>query len=276
MCNRRCPRQLPLGRCLGFTLIELIAVVVLLAIVSVLSGGFMIQTANSYHRTVTRSKLVQTGRQAIEQMTRQLRIAVPNSLRVSANNLCIEWLPVVAGVNYLGELPDQSNGASAVSSIQSAPVSFDIGTARYVTVGALSNTELFNAAPGSLELFSAVVGGVPNTINLGSPKQFLRNSINQRLFIADHPHQFCISGGKLTFHQGYTAVGNYPSSSALTGTPPNSGVIIAQGVQPAAEIPFAVSNGTEERNAIVSLEIPFEQGGERIVLRHEVMVRNVP
>ena len=266
-----------IARQFGFTLIELIAVVVLVAIVAVLGGGFMIQTANSYHQSVNRSKLVQTGRQAIEQVTRRLRIAVPNSVHVSANNLCIEWLPVVAGANYLNALPDQSNGAAAISSIQTAPVSFDLGTGRYVVVGALSSAEVFGVAPASLELFSApVVAGIPNTVNLGSPKQFLRNSINRRLFIADYPQQFCISSGELTFHQGYTGAGSYPSSAALTGSPPNGGTVVARGVQPLAEIPFAISSGTEVRNTIVNLQIPFEQGGERIVLRHQVMVRNVP
>ena len=261
----------------GFTLIELITVIVILSILSVVGGGFMIQSAESYHQSVNRGKLIQKGRQAIEQITRQLRIGVPNSVTVSANNLCVEWLPVVSGGNYLDELPDQDNGAAATASINTAPLSFDLGTPRYVTIAALNRSELYSAAPASLEHYGSVnTALIPNVVTLGNAKQFLRNSINQRLFIADQPMQFCVGGGTLTQHEAYTAVGAYPSSSALTGSAPNAGILLADGVNLGGEIPFAITTGTEARNTIVRLEIPFEQGGERIVLRHQVMVRNVP
>ena len=264
-------------KALGFTLIELIAVIVILAILSVLGGGFMINTAESYHQSVNRSKLIQKGRQAIEQITRQLRISVPNSVAVSVNSLCIEWLPVVSGGNYLGILPDQENGAAATSTINTAPLSFDLGTPRYVTVGALAASELYGAAPGSLTLYSAInTSAIPNVVSLTTAKQWQRNSVNQRLFIADLPQQFCINSGSLTQHDNYTTVGSLPSATVLTGNPPNVGVLLADGVNLGGETPFAVTSGTQTRNTIVRLEIPFAQGGERIVLRHEVMVRNVP
>ncbi len=261
----------------GFTLIELVTVIVILSILAVIGGSFMINSAESYLQSVNRGKLIQKGRQAIEQMTRQLRISVPNSIAVSANNLCIEWLPVVSGANYLAELPDQDNGAAAASTINSAPISFDLGTARYVTVGALSTGELFNAAPSSLELYSSVNTAVlPNIVSLANPKQWLRNSVNQRLFITDYPMQFCVSGGSLTQHENYTTPGAYPSSAALTGSPPNTGTLLSDGVTISAETPFSITAGTEARNIIISIEMPFQQGDESIVLRHQVMVRNVP
>jgi len=261
----------------GFTLIELIAVIVILSILSVIGGSFMLRSAESYHQTVNRTKLIQKGRQAIEQITRQLRISIPNSIAVSANNLCIEWLPVVSGGNYLGELPDQENGAAASATINTAPLSFDLGNPRYVTVGALSAGELYNATPVSLQHYSSLTtASIPNVITLTSAKQFQRNSVNRRVFIADLPQQFCISGGNLTQHQNYTAVGAYPSAAALNGSPPNAGVLLADGVILNGETPFAITSGTEARNTIVILEIPFQHGGEAIVLRHEVMVRNVP
>lgn len=261
----------------GFTLIELIAVIVILAILSVLGSGFILNSAESYHQSINRAKLIQKGRQAVEQITRQLRISVPNSVAVSANNLCIEWLPLVSGGNYLGELPDQDNGAPATTSINTAPLSFDLGSPRYVAVGALSAAELYSAAPASLERYASInTGSIPNVVTLVNPKQYQRNSINRRVFIADYPQQFCISGGDLTLHENYTAAGAYPSGGALTGTVPNAGVLLADGVSPNSETAFSISSGTEERNTIVQLEIPFEQGGERIVLRHQVMVRNVP
>jgi MSHA biogenesis protein MshO len=261
----------------GFTLIELIAVIVLISIIAVMGSGFMIQTLNSYHQTTSRTKLVQTGRQAIEQITRNLRIAVPNSIRVSAKNLCIEWLPVVAGANYLGDLPDQSNAAPAIATIATAPISFDFGIARYVAVSPLSSAEVYNSPAASMALYAATdTSSIPHVISFSSPKQFVRNSVNQRLFLADHPHQFCVSGGALTHHQSYTTGGSYPAAGSLTGSPPNAGTLLALGVVPSGEVPFSVSAATEDRNTIITIQMPFEQGGEKIVLEHEVMIRNVP
>jgi MSHA biogenesis protein MshO len=252
-------------------------VIVILSILSVIGGGFMLRSAESYHQSVNRAKLIQKGRAAIEQITRQLRISVPNSVVVSGNNRCIEWLPVVSGGNYLGELPDGDNGAAATATINTAPLTFDLGTPQYVTVGALSATELYNAAPNSLERYASInTVSIPNVVSLANPKQFQRNSVNQRVFIADYPQQFCLDAGNLTQHQNYTTPGTYPSSNALTGSPPNVGILLADGVNLNGETPFSISSGTEARNTIIELEIPFAQGGERIALRHQVMVRNVP
>lgn len=261
----------------GFTLIELITVIVLLAILSAIGSGFMVRSAESYHQSVNRGQLVQQGRLAIERITRELRIALPNSVQASGNSRCIEWLPVVGGGNYLGELPDQSNGAPATATIDTAPITLDTSTARYVSVGALSRGELVGATPPSLELFSNLNdASIPNTVTLVNAKQFLRNSVNNRLFIVDHPRQICVDAGRLTIHDDYTAGGSYPSSASLTGSAPSPGVLLADGVNLGGELPFAVVNSTETRNAIVAIQLPFEKGGERVVLRHQVMVRNVP
>lgn len=261
----------------GFTLIELVTVIVIISILSVLGGGFMVRSADSYHQSVSRSQLIQQGRQAVERITRELRIAVPNSVRVSTTNRCVEWLPVVAGVNYLEELPDQSNGAPATANINTAPVNLGPGTPRYVTVAALTSAELYGATPPSLELYGSLDGSaIPNVISLSSAKQFERNSVNRRLFIAGHPKQICVANGRLTLHENYTSPGSYPDSSGFGGGPPNTGVLMAQGVLPAGEVPFAIEAGTQARNTIVNMELPFEKAGERLVLRHQVMVRNVP
>ncbi|MGH1469854.1 MAG: PulJ/GspJ family protein [Cellvibrionaceae bacterium] len=261
----------------GFTLIELITVVVILSILTVIGSGFMIRTAEGYHQTVNRTQLIQRGRQTIERLTRELRNAVPNSIRVSANNLCIEWLPIVGGGNYVGVLPDQSNGASSVTTMNTGPLSFGSGNTAYVIVGALSSNDIYNASPNSLELFSSIdTSNIPNVITLSNPKIFERNSVNNRIFIASEPNQACISGDQLFTYDNYTSAGNYPSQSVLTGSPPGTGVLLSVGVSLSGEIPFSITSGSLDRNTIVQLNIPFEKGGERIALSHQIMVRNVP
>ena len=70
----------------GFTLIELIAVIVMLSIMGTFSVRFIVSTLDNYNRTIDRGKLVGHGRQALERMTRQLRAAIPNIVRVPNAN----------------------------------------------------------------------------------------------------------------------------------------------------------------------------------------------
>lgn len=261
----------------GFTLIELVTVVVILSILAVVGSSFMIRTAEGYQQTQNRTQLIQRGRLSIERLTRELRNAVPNSIRVSANNLCIEWLPIVGGGNYLGELPDQDNGAAATSSIDTGPITFENSDRDYVSVGALNASDIYGNAPPSLALFSSIdQSAIPNQTTLTAAKIFERNSVNRRIYFASRPKQACISSEELSTHGEYTTSGNYPSASALTGTPPNAGQLLSEGITVAGEIPFAISSGSMDRNTLVQLQIPFEKGGERIVLSHQIMVRNVP
>jgi MSHA biogenesis protein MshO len=67
----------------GFTLIEVITVIVILSIVAVLGSKFVVDSTRSYQSTQTRSRLVNTGRQAVERMSRQLRVALPYSVRLT-------------------------------------------------------------------------------------------------------------------------------------------------------------------------------------------------
>ncbi len=84
----------------GFTLVEL---VVTMAVMAVLAAGiaiFIAYPVQSYELTVRRAELVDSANAAYQRMSRELNTALPNSVRVST----------VAGVTYLEFLQTRTGG----------------------------------------------------------------------------------------------------------------------------------------------------------------------
>lgn len=87
----------------GFTLIEMIMALVILAFISLGIGAYLQLGARGYSDTIDRERLQSEARFVIERMTREIRHAAPNS--VSFSNGCLSFYPVVLTGAYLNE-PD--------------------------------------------------------------------------------------------------------------------------------------------------------------------------
>ncbi len=89
--NRRADR--------GFTLIELIVVIVVGAVMAATLSIFLPPALKSFRDTRNRSDLVDQTDTALRRMLRDVRMAVPNSLRMP-NAACFEVVPTMAGGRY--------------------------------------------------------------------------------------------------------------------------------------------------------------------------------
>ncbi len=257
----------------GFTLIELISVIVIVSILAAFGSQFVVSTMHTYQDVEQRSKIINRGRLVLEQMSRQLRIALPNAIRVSASGNCIEFLPIVAGASYLSDVPDDENLAPGVSSIATAPFSFNSGDTIHAVVGGMSPAEVFSTgSPNSRVSINSVANTLPTpTINFSSSHQFLRNSIRRRVFLTDDPIRFCLIGTTLYQYSNYGL-----STSALVDVDPGGDAdIMAENVQTPG-VAFLLSLSTEDYNSLVRVDLTFSRGDSSINLQHEVYIRNVP
>lgn len=247
----------------GFTLIELIAVVVILSVVATIGTGFVVKSTETYQRTQTRALLFNTSRQALERMTRQLRISLPYSVRLTNNGTCIQFMPIAAGGNYFDPVPDQENLAPATANIPASPVPnpVDFGTAVHVSIGAMSDAEIYGVGAPSRGLYAN------GNISLTAPKQWRRNSINKRYYLLNNPQAFCVVGTNLRFYQEL----NVNDDNVNTG---GASDLVARNVSGSS--PFSLATGSENRNTAINITLNFSSGGETIAYNQRVLIRNVP
>lgn len=248
----------------AFTLVELIAVMVILSIIGTIGVGFVVRATESYQSTQTRALLVNTARQAVERMTRQLRGALPFSVRITNNDQCLQFMPIAAGGSYFNTVPDLQNLTPPTTTIPASPVSIDFGTARFVAIGAMSADEIYGSSPASLRGYLGYSSG---SLQLASNQAWRRNSINKRFYLLDNAQAFCLVANELRF---YGDINPQSANVNLAG----SFDILARNVT--AANPFVLVNGSANRNTQVTLSLTFASGSESINYTQGVFIRNVP
>ena len=83
----------------GFTLIELVVVILLTAAVAALAGRNVTGPVLGFVDTSRRAALVDAGHTAITRITREVRLALPNSVRIDGGN-SLEFLRTRTGGRY--------------------------------------------------------------------------------------------------------------------------------------------------------------------------------
>ena len=254
-------------RCRGFTLVELIIVIILLGIVSTISVRFITFSTQGAVDTSARQQRALSGVVISEQISRALREALPTSVRSDGD--CIEWMPVKAGSNYLN-LPRGADpsGFDAISLPNGGSE-----TGRVVVYGYSGDVyEPDNPGPISPPASMDSTGRVD--FDGGQNHRFTTNSPRKRFFIVDSPNTLCQGGEFLYRYRDYniepTIGANLPTSM------PNREVLAAN--LASDSLSFNVSPPTLTRGAIVSVRFTLEDpdSGETLDVSQEVQIRNVP
>ncbi len=259
----------------GFTLIELIVVIVVIGILAVGTTQFIRSSSEGYAQTVERTELGAGARLAMERLSRELRNALPNSVRV--NSACVEFVPAPGGAEYL-QVPVGSPG----SALRSGPLTgvSDVNDALDMRVAVFPDDidAIYSlASPGPV---SPRIGNVETVadgsveLTLISAHDFRWESPQRRIYLAHEPVSFCVSGNRLLRYSGYGFLAMQPLPSGLPAAMPDR-TIIGEGVEtPVA--PFSVSGATLARNATVRVDLTFTAISDSLRVDHLVHLRNVP
>jgi MSHA biogenesis protein MshO len=255
----------------GFTLIELVIVIVLIGILSVGSVQFIRQSSDGYASAVVRTELASGARIAVERLSREMRHALPNSVRVSGS--CIEFVETRAAGAYL-EAPV---GTAAASFLAGPLTGVTNGTLRAAVFPDTPPAIYALASPGPISPIVAGFVADPSgqiEVQLDLPHAFAHESPQRRFFLVGEPVSFCVDGGHLWRYRDYGFHSVQPGPASLPGAPPQR-ALIGDGIT-AAGAPFRVSGATLTRNAVVVIELTFSRGGDALDVNHLVVLRNVP
>ncbi|MCK7549757.1 type II secretion system protein J [Marinobacter koreensis] len=254
-------------RARGFTLVELVMVIVILAIVATISVQFVSLSTRGALDVSARQQRALQGVVISEQLSRQLREAFPLSIRVSGQ--CLEWLPVLAATNYIHR--PQGPGFDKIDIVPFSQVPA-VGNRALIYGYGATTSELYGTAnPGPVSTPIAGIAG--GTITLSSAHRFRQQSPVRRLYVIGSPVSVCQNGRMLYRYSGYGRATSQPS-------PPTGGVREVMSANLSGPVDFRFTPPTYQRAAVVEFALTlkdFDTGSdETTTTRQEVQIRNVP
>lgn len=291
----------------GFTLVEAIIVMVLTGVLAGVMVLFIRQPVQNYVDAAGRADLTDTADLALRRMARELRSALPNSIRTTFNNgvWYVQFIPVRSGGQYLA-VEDNTTGGIPLSFTSMSATQFDVvgpmpdvvpgdiiaiynlgneiidADAYYVQeapptntnqvnrqqVSAVSGTRITLANNTNLFAEPATRGRTPNT------------SPGHRFHVIGIPVTFRCEGradGTGTLVRTTTAFGTPQPTPALTAAMPR----LATNVQ---ECDFSATQAGSLHSALIGMTLSLARprtggaanGLETVTLVHQIHVDNTP
>ena len=257
----------------GFTLTEAVMVIVITGILAGMAAVFITQPVDQFFDTARRATLADAADTVLRRIGRDLRAALPNSVRVNPGNTALEFLHVRSGGRY------REQGPGDVLDFTGADITFDVlGPAvsvqpgDYVVVynlgipgataysGASANTDVRRVVSGA--------GGLLTNVAITSAARFPFASPARRFQVVDTPVSYICAGGVLRRYWGYTIAAAQPV--------PPVGALNALIADRLTGCNFTYAAGTTQAQALVTLSLALTDGGETINLLYQIHVNNVP
>jgi len=268
----------------GFTLVEMVTVILILGILVVGVSSFIIFGTRIFVESSSVDQVLSQSRFAVERMTRELRSAVPNSVRLNGNGLtyqCVEFVPIEASTTYLS-MPIAPSAATLTGTVILDNLNSKIAANQYVWIYPLTDSDVYNSARQKRAQINTVSSAANQvTLTFTANTRFAEASPRQRIYFGSSPVSYCFekapSSNELTLKR-YTGYGL--NASQPTPADMSSGVLMAQSVANVlsnnADLPMILTPSSLVNNAMVHLQPRFNVNGETFQYRHQVQVINVP
>ena len=249
----------------GFTLIELVVVIVLLGITALTFTRLIINSVQGYLDTSNRQDSAAMARIALDRIARELREAMPLSIRISGT--CLQFLPINSSFVYTS----LTVGSTSVQVVE-PPGGYSVPAGSYyAAVYPILSSDLYNTtAMKSITNFGSVTGGL-RALTLASAFTTIHNSPGERLYVVNNlPVSYCFTNNSLIRY-----------TSAVTAAQPTPGAGLSNGailIDKLTAAAFTYNAGNWQNNALVTIAFTISQASsnnETLQFDHEVWLRNV-
>lgn len=259
-------------RARGFTFVEMTLVVSVLGILAIGTMRFLTDASDGFVTTHSRALLASDVQTTLAVLGRDVRGALPNSLRVSASGACVEYIPVQRAATYFA-----------------APIGFSDTRVWTVPVAGYApgaNTRLaIYPTPNAYVLGSVAEVSPPIVatsleadgrwrIDLSAAHEFTQGSPTERLYFVDAPHSVCADGGALWQYRNYGFAALQPEPAGLPGALPNRELMAAALALPSPVFSYAAPS--LNRNGLLRVSLGLAGGGDDIAMTQHLNVRNLP
>jgi MSHA biogenesis protein MshO len=266
----------------GFTLIELVLVMVLMGVLLSSVAVFVLPAVRAYESARVRDTLASQADAALRRMGRDLALALPNSVRLSsaADTATLELIPTRDAGRYRTQGADPLDFGVADSSFEVLGFPLSVTASQELVLYNLGTGVIdADAYNGSNRRTATNAAGLVNTINLPASASPLGAGLMAppyRVYAVDRPVSYhCnTTTGLLTRHLGY---GFNPSQQAPPST--GSSAVLATGVSGCSFLYEGAA--VAARAALVTLRLSLNavvsgNSPEKVTLLHAVHVENAP
>lgn len=270
----------------GFTLIEMIISMVLLAIMMVIVAMVLQLPINAYYDILRRSLLSDQADTAARRITQEVRGALSNSVRLDQGETrnCVEFLPVIGGGGYRTEMDSAGNGDAL--SFNNQDSAFDVLTSSnlpdFAATSATYYAVVYNLGiPGADAYSTDLAEGmnraqINNTlssatkINIAATQFPFESPYKRFMVIPDNTVIFSCSGGKL-----YRTTRTLAAAATPLLACPSTGQLLADKV---GVCQFEYTTGVTSYAGLLSLRLGIvdELSGETVTLYRDIHVDNTP
>ncbi len=276
----------------GFTLVELVMVIVVTGVLAGAIANFIVKPVRGYLDLSRRAELTDVADTALIRMTREIRLGLPNSIRIATGGNGIEFLRTVSGVRYRAQGPgdtlDFSLATDSFDALGGITNPGTIVTDAAATVAscisgsvyclAVFNTGQTGADAYAGDTIAALRSASATTIEFSRDSPFPFTSPAQRAYVVDGPVSYLCEGtpdGTIVRYSAYPITTNHATvdtSAELTAAGANAH-LLADNVE---SCDFSYVAGSSSRAGLVRVAVDIARDGEQVALLQQIHVSNVP
>lgn len=270
---------------------EAVMVIVITGIIAGVVAVFIQGPMQGYFDTARRAEMTDTADTAVRRISRDLHLALPNSVRVTGGNQVIEFLSTRTGGRYRAE---KGIVTDDILDFSLADTSFEVlGPA--ITLAAGDQIVIFNLgvpeadayagnslATDNRRAYNGAAGAVSN-VSITSANRLPLDSPSHRFQVVDMPVTYLCdtTGGKVWRYWGYPIQDVQAKTDTIAeldalvtpATATRGKALLAQNLSACS---FTYGPGPTERSGLVSMRLSITQSNETVSLYQAVHVSNVP